>query len=181
MEEIEGIDTALESARSLSLLQEAEQRRGAREHSLFLDVPTWNGDLIAEYRVVPPEKLQKIAQSAVRQARNNGAEVEPGLTDMLLIVTACVGLYMRDPDTGERVPIEDEFGHVRYDRIAGLLGKDDIESNREAVKYLMSEREPDGSYTHNIVAISVHADKISRWMRDPSKRGVDLEELLGES
>lgn len=178
---LEGIDESLGAARSQSLLQAAEQRRSERETSLFLDVPTWNGDLIAEYRVVEPKKLRKMAEAAMRQARNNGAEIEPGANDLRLIVASCVGLYMKDPETGERVPIEDEFGHVGYDRIAALLGKDDeIKSNTEAVKYLTGEREEDGSWTYNIVAVSMHADAIAKWTRDPSKRGLDLEALLGE-
>ncbi|HEY7414424.1 MAG TPA: hypothetical protein VH593_04470, partial [Ktedonobacteraceae bacterium] len=87
----------------------------------------------------------------------------------------------KDPETGERVPIEDEYGHVGYNRIAAVLGKEDeLQSNSDVVRYLMSERNDDGSWTENIAAISIHANAISRWMRDPSKRGVDLDDLLGE-
>jgi hypothetical protein len=107
--------------------------------------------------------------------------MEPGANDITLIVASCVGLYARDPETGERVPIEDEAGHVKYDRICHVLGHDEITSNREAVKYLMGERAEQGDgWVHNVVAVSIHADKISKWMQDPSKRTVDLEELLGE-
>jgi hypothetical protein len=98
-----------------------------------------------------------------------------------VIVAASVGLYMRDPDTRERVAIDDEYGHVGYDRIAKMLGKDDeLRSNADAVRYLMSERDEDGGWVENNMAISLHANAIGRWMRDPSKRGVDLDELLGE-
>jgi hypothetical protein len=175
------MDTALGNARGLSLLQEAEKRRAEREDSLFLDVPTWGGDLICEYRVVPPNDLRRIAESAMRNARNGNQE-EPATNDIRLIVAASVGLYMKDPESGDRVPVEDEMGHVGYDRIAILLGKDDeLHSNADVVRYLMSARNDDGTWTENITAISLHANTISNWMRDPSKRGVDLDELLGEA
>lgn len=173
-------DTALNNARGLSLLQEADKRRAEREHSLFLDVPTWGGDLICEYRVVSPDALRRIAEQAMRNVRNGNTD-EPASNDVRLIVAAAVGLYAKDPETGERVPIEDELGHISYNRIADLLGKGaELKSNSDVVRYLMSERNEDGSWTENIAAISIHANAISKWMQDPSKRGVDLDDLLGE-
>jgi hypothetical protein len=176
-----GIDQSADEARGLSLLREAERKRSQRETSLFLDIPTWDGLLIGEYRVPDPERLRKMAQSVMRNARNGNEQIEPGANDISLILAACVGLYARDPESGERVPIEDKYGHVSYDRICKVLGRDEIKSNREAVKYLTGEREEDGDgWVHNVVAISIHSDRISKWMRDPSKRGVDIEDLLGE-
>jgi hypothetical protein len=49
-EEVPQVDTA--SAAS-TLLQKAQERRQKRESTLFLDVPTWDGDLIAEHATVP--------------------------------------------------------------------------------------------------------------------------------
>jgi hypothetical protein len=179
----EGIDTALGSAQGLSLLKDAQKKRQARARTLFLDVPSWDGDLIAEYQVVHPDKLRAVAERAMRRARtNNGNGTPTGSNDIDMIITASVGLYAKNPETGERVPIEDEFGHVGYDRIAKLLGKDDeIKSNSDAVRYLMAERDDEGGWVENVVAMSLHADAISKWMKDPSKHGVDLETLLGEA
>lgn len=173
------IGTSLDGAQSLSLLKEAQKRRQERERTLFLDVPGWDGDMICEYRVVPPEELRRIAERTMRRARNgHGGD---STNDIDVIVAASVGLYMRDPETRERVAIDDEYGHVGYDRIAKMLGKDDeLRSNADAVRYLMSERDEDGGWVENNMAISLHANAIGRWMRDPSKRGVDLDELLGE-
>jgi len=177
---IEGIGTALGNARGLSLLQDAEKRRIDREHSLFLDVPTWGGDLICEYRVVPADDLRRIAEAAVRNTRN-GSQDAPASNDVRLISAAAIGLYMKDPENGERVPIEDEFGHVSYNRIATVLGKEDeFKSQADVIRYLMSEKNKDGTWTENIVAISIHANTISQWMRDTSKRIGDLDEILGE-
>jgi len=178
--ELEGIGTSLDSAQGLSLLKEAERRRQQREHTLFLDVPSWNGDLIAEYRVVPPEELRKVAEAALRRSRNGG-RLEPAANDIALISVACIGLYMKDPETDERIPIEDEHGHVGYNRIASVLGKEDeIKSNADAVRYLMAERSENGGWVENVMAMSLHANAIGRWLRDPSRSQADLNELLGE-
>src|SRR5262245_42355770 len=178
-----GIDGSTDEARGLSLLRDAERKRSQRSTSLFLDIPTWDGLLVGEYRVQDPEKLRKMAQNMARAMRaTNGKDMEPGINDITTIIACNVGLYARDPDTGENVPIEDEAGHVGYDRICKVLGRDEITSNREAVKYLMGERDEDDptKWVHNVVAVSVHADKIAKWMRDPSRHGIDIEELLGE-
>lgn len=177
---MEGIDQTVENARGLSLLQEAEKRRSEREHSLFLDVPTWNGELIAEYRVPDPDALRKIAEATIRRVRSSNGRDEPGANDVALIAAANVGLYVKDPDSGDRVPIEDKIGHVGYDRIAAILGKEELQSNSEVIRYLMSERNDDGTYTQNVLAISMHANSIQRWMRDTSRRGIDMEDILGE-
>lgn len=175
------VGESVETARGLSLLQQAEERRAKRENHLFLDIPTWDGDLIAEYRVVPPSELKVMAERALRRQRN-GAESSPAQSDIDLILSACVGLYAFDREDGERVAIEDEFGHVGFNRIMSILGKEDeIKSASEAVKYLMADRDDDGGWVENTVAISMHGDRIGRWMRDTSRKGVTaLEELLGE-
>lgn len=190
LEEDDTIETATTGssalqARSLTLLQEAQKRRLEREQSLFLDIPTWGGELVGEYRIVGSKELTLIGERAVRrtkQAKQNGSYVSPMQGEIDLIVEANVGLYMRDPESGDRVPIEDEYGHVGFDRIAHVLGVEgEVQGRSDVVKYLMSEREDDGSFKENVVAIGIHANSISTWMRDPSKRSVDVEDLLGES
>jgi hypothetical protein len=180
-EDTVGAATNETEAEALTLLQQAEKKRAARETSLFLDVPTWDGDLIVEYRVPDPDKLRLVAQAAMRRARDNGNPSPPASNDVSLIIAAHVGLYIRKSD-GSRLPIEDEFGHVGFNRMAKVLGKEDIlKSNDDVVRYLMAERNEDGSYYDNITAITMHANKIQTWMRDPSRRAnFDLEELLGE-
>jgi hypothetical protein len=182
--QLEGIGTALGNAQSLSILKDAQKRRQERKSTLFLAVPSWDGELICEYRVVPPGDLAKIAEGAIRRARSsNGKPEEPAANDIAMIVAASVGLYVKNPENGEQVPIEDEFGHVGYDRIALVLGKQDqIKSNADAVRYLMSERDPDDQdeWVTNIMAISLHANAIGKWMKDPGSQNIDMEALLGE-
>jgi hypothetical protein len=180
VEGVESIGTAVNGARGLSLLKEAEKRREERERSLFLDIPSWEGDLIGEYRIVPSTELTRIAERQVRRARQG--QVDAVKNDIDIITAANIGLYMRDPESGDRVPIEDDYGLVGFDRIATVLGKEEeIKSQADAVRYLTAERKDDGSWEENAVAIGLHAQSVSRWMRDPSKRALDLEEILGES
>lgn len=169
-----------ENSQATNLLRQAQERRQKRETHLFLDVPTWDGDLIAEYRILDPDEMRRVAEQTAARMRNGA---EPGSNDIGLISAMCVGLHVLDRETGDRIPITDGFGHVNYARIATYLGKDHIlRTTSDAIKYLMSERDPDDEdkYIVNLVAISLHANTVQRWMRDPSKRSVDLEALLGE-
>jgi hypothetical protein len=163
-----------------SILQQAAKKRQEREKTLFLDVPTWEGDLICEYEIIPKEELKIMAEKQQRLMRKSSNDDRLGF-DLELIARASVGLYAIDPNSGDRVKIEDEFGHVGYDRIAAKLGVEEfVTSNSEAIRYLMGEPRDDGTWKDNVTAISRHASAIARWMKDPSRRGLDLEELLGE-
>lgn len=170
-----------ETSQATNLLQAAQERRQQRETHLYLDVPTWDGDLIAEYRILTPEEMKAIASNTAARMRNGG--LEPGSNDMVLINAMCCGLHLRDPESGDRVALTDEFGVVNYARVAKKLGKDHIlKDSFDAIKYLMSERDPEDpdKYIVNLVAITLHANAVQRWMRDTSKRTVDLEAILGE-
>lgn len=180
VDEITNPDAAIESARGLSLLKDAQKRRSEREANLFMAVPSWSGDLVAEYRVLGDKELDKIADSANKTLTNGKMKTLP--LDISLISAACVGLHMVDPESGDRVKIEDDNGHVGYNRIAIVLGREDvIKSNSDAIRYLMGERaDNEDGWTDNPTAISSHAQTIARWMRDPTKRSSLMEELLGE-
>lgn len=157
--------TAAEEAKGISLLRHAEQRRAESKDALFLDVPSWNGDLIAEYRVVDRTRLETMVRKIQQEAKgnNNTARTQ---ADIDLILEANVGLYAYDAEGGpeeadRRAPIEDDLGLVPYTRVSMVLGKNGmINSARAAVLYLFKD---------NAVAISAHALTIARWMRDPSK------------
>jgi hypothetical protein len=177
------IDSAPAAARSLSILKQAEERRNSRSGTLFLDIPSWNGELIGEYQVVPREEIVELTERIARQVRSgNGSNIKPGQGDIELIIRACVGLYVIDPDTGDRVPIEDEHGHVGYDRIAEVMGRTDITSQRDTIRYLMGVRtDAAGGWKENLLAVAIHANVIARWMSDPTNRSAAMESLLGES
>lgn len=169
-----------ESARSLSILQTAQKERAKRETHLFLDVPSWNGALVAEYRIIDKTILDEMGKR--NAARLRAGKFDKVKADIELILRAAVGLWVLDPKSGDRVQLEDEFGHVGYDRITLVLGRNDIDGAQDAVRYVMAERgNDDDSWVENTVAMGLHAQSITRWMKDPSKRSIDLEDLLGES
>lgn len=169
-----------ESARSLSILQKAQKERAKRETHLFLDVPSWNGDLVAEYRIIDKKILDDMGKRNAALIRSG--KFDKVKADIELILKAAVGLWVLDPKSGNRVQLTDEFGQVSYDRIALVLGRPEIESASEAVRYVMAERgNDDDSWVENTVAMGLHAQSITKWMKDPSKRSVDLEALLGEA
>lgn len=179
-----GLPTPGESpqlARSLSLLEQARQRRSEREAHLFVDVPSWDGDLVAEYRILSPKELDIVAENAARKIRQGAKDTIHA--DLDVIAKANVALHMVDPESGDRVPLEDEHGVVGYDRAAHVLGmEEELNSVVKTIEYLMAERKDDGSgWQVNSTAISMHANRIARWLRDPSKGGKTLEEILGES
>lgn len=173
--------TATDGARSLSLLQKAQKERNERETHLFLDIPSWNGDLIGEYEIIDKDVLKDMAERNTKRIRQGGFDKVQA--DIDLILKAAVGLWVRDPESGDRVMLEDEHGQVGFDRIHIVLNKEHlIKSAAEAVRYLTGERgEDDDTWKENAVAIGMHSQTLSRWMKDPSKRSLNLEELLGES
>lgn len=173
-----------ELARSLSLLDRAKAKRAERETHLFLEVPSWDGDLVAEYRVLGSKELEVISDNVTRKIR--AGEADQIRADLEVIAKSNVALHMVDPETGDRVTLEDEGGPIGYDRVALLFNMEDqLTSVFKTIQYLTGERKEDGApgeWQENPTAISQHANRIARWMRDPSKSGIGvLEELLGES
>jgi hypothetical protein len=183
MPDIPEIGSAPSLAHSVSLLKAAEHRRDAREATLFLDVPSWNGELVCEYRVVARDEILAMTNRIQRMLRQGNGQGDPARGDFDLIAAAAVALYVIDPESGDRVPIEDDNGPVGYDRIAQVMGKEDqFSSQREVISYLMGTRTTsDGGWKENLLAVSIHANTIARWMSDPTRRSVDVESLLGES
>src|SRR3954468_24834280 len=131
-----------ETSRAANLLQKAQERRQKRETHLYLDVPTWDGDLVAEYRILDPDEMRMLADQTAARLRQGDAE--PGSNDMDLLNAMCVGLHVFDREETKLEPIIDDFGIVNFTRIDKFLGKQHIlKTAFDAIKYLMSERDPD--------------------------------------
>lgn len=168
--------TAPEEAKGISLLRKADKSRAKRTNTLYLDVPSWAGDLIAAYRVVDRQRLETMVRKIQQEAKSGSDSSARTAADIDLILEANVGLYAYDPEGGpepedRRAPIEDDLGVVPFNRFGDILlrirpedreGKPAprLNSARAVVLYAMED---------NAVAISAHALMIARWMRDPSK------------
>ena len=164
-------DSAAEEARGVSLLRAAAKRREQSGDTLFLDVPTWGGDLVAEYKVIDRQRLEALITRIQKESRNGNSSSARTAADIDLLVEANVGLYafdaeqsLGDGDDGGRVAISDDAGTVTFGRIGPVLGKE-FKSVREAVLYLMKD---------NGLAVTAHAVLVARWMRDPSKTAEQL-------
>jgi hypothetical protein len=184
LEGVAGSDTtATEEAKGISLLREAEHRREESSDSLFLDVPSWGGDLVAEYRVVDRPRLEKMARKIMQEARGGTNSTARTAADTDLILAANVGIYARDPDgdpdgpDGARVPLIVAGSTATYGTVNEILKKDQyIKSARSAVLYMFAKpQSKDGPPGDAGVAISAHALTVARWMRDPSKSPAELE------
>lgn len=175
--------TATEEAKGISLLRGAAERRENRVHNLFLDVPSWDGDVIAEYSVVNRPKLESMARKISAESKGGNESSLRTAADIDFILEACVGLYAYDPEgeteESRRVPIMDDLGKVPYNRFGDILVKIAGEgrtvkaaprSAREVVLKMFAKDQEDPS-----VPISAHAMIIARWMRDPSKPMTSLD------
>jgi hypothetical protein len=170
--------SAAEEARGVSLLRQASQRRDASSGVLYLDVPSWNGDMQAGYRVVDRSKLEALIRKSQQLARQGtNASNQRIRADIDVILEANMGLYAYDASIAgddedlRRVPIEDEFGLVTWDRFGEILKRirpttPDLKGSWQVVLEAFKHPKAD---SYNGVAVSAHAMTIARWMRDPSK------------
>lgn len=136
-----------------SLLDRVRARRDERlaDEHLDLPVPTWDGDLVARYRVVQGEVWERITK------RLQSGKSDPN-TDADFLVAACSSVLLRDED-GRLQPIEHEGREVGFDKgLASVLGLE-VERAREVVAFLVGD---------NPVALGLLSAKVVGWMQDTS-------------
>jgi hypothetical protein len=144
------------------------------ETTVDLDIPGYDGELVARYRGLDPVKEgEKIARRVERQFKSEAQRGVYTLVDAL--VTACEGIFVRNVD-GELEPLDpDGLGPCCYDeRLAEFLGIDishGANTDGAARRCLL------GVFAGNKVAIAVHGQRWQRWMAT----GVSDGEALGES
>lgn len=175
--------TAVEEAKGVSLLRKAAERREKRVHAAFIDVPSWDGDLIAEYQVVNRGKLETMARKISAESKGGNESSLRTAADIDFIVEACVGLYAYDPEgdseEARRVAITDDLGKVPYTRFGDILvriageGRTVTHAPRTAREVVLKTFAKDNE--DPAVPISAHAMMIARWMRDPSKAPTTLD------
>lgn len=175
----EGI--AAEDASPESLLQKADKRRKQRSDHLFLDIPSWDGDLIGEYSPVARKVLEAMIRKSMQEAkRSGGASTDARVrADVDIIQRACCGLWIRDDDGEDSTTLHLAGGDTvqakqimangipaTFATVNQIIGKPDINSSLEIILYLFGGDKPGGDPG---VPISAHAMVIARYMRDPSR------------
>jgi hypothetical protein len=137
-----------------------------------LDIPNYKGQLVARYRILTNEELEKIAKKIRRTFRgqkDRQAEMVLALAEDGLIAS-CVGIFYRDEDSQLQQLKADGFPIVYDHNLSEFLGLD-AQSARDVVLEVFG-----GSIRD--MAVVDHYMRIIRWMRDS---GADVTgELMGE-
>lgn len=157
----------------MSVLASIAKRRDERVQDLHLDlpIPTWDGDLIARFEILPRKVVEKFA-TAKRSLDN----------DLNFIIRATRELYLLDQsksapgtrmeDNGDYVRIEDdETGQpVRWDTVlAAKLEHPDLETAKAVLLYCVKD---------NGLAVGGLAGKLITWMQNTDAEVAEA--LVGE-
>lgn len=158
------------------LLEEVRKRRRELESErepMELDIPGYEGLVVAKYQPVPFEELKKIADKVEKLQRKKNPRAELfGMMDTL--IWANVSLHIRDRNGALQNLDPDDPSVVTYgslERLQPLLELPfEPKSARQAVFLL---------FVKNELAIAQHHNEYTTWLGDASKD--DQETLLGES
>jgi hypothetical protein len=156
---LNGDDTAL-GVNVESILQRAQEERDEklRQLTLKLDIPSWDGVFVAEYKLLPRNLVESMQQRS-RSKKDINSEMD-------MIARACVNIWVRDPDSGRLIEL-DEDKPVRYTvDLLKVLGKTKLLEGKK------SEKEPYITIRHmfagNELSIGAHAFQLITWMADPT-------------
>lgn len=144
---------AADIAKTKSVLERVKERRREQsdEDVLTLDIPSWDGALKANYKVIARSELEKILKRLAKGAKD--ADATAGDIDFL--IKACVGVIAYDEETGESEEVAAGYGL----QLAEVLDHQ-AETAREVVLHLMK---------YNGIAIGAHAQRVALWMQDTSR------------
>lgn len=154
-----------ETAAADSVLQSLKKRRQSisADRRLDLDVPGYEGTLVARYKPVPWDQLKKIAERA--ETSSNQRKELNAQADT--IATACDTLLVQIED--ELIPLHEAYPDVfgdrpaKYDERLGALLGFEAKSSRQAVFGLF----------RNDLAVTAHQNEIGVWQQ--SSRNEDDE------
>jgi hypothetical protein len=154
-----------------------DQLRKAREEvlaadTLDLDVPHYRGKLVARYRVLSNEEIEKMSKRVRRQFRGDKEQAHMVLAmaqDGL--IESCTGLYFRD-DNGDLQQLTADGAPMVYDvNLANFLQLGELDSARQVVLEVFGGPDKDMSLVDHYI-------RVVKWMRDT---GADVTgDLLGE-
>lgn len=154
-----------------TLLGELRKKREAiaEETDLYLDLPGYDGQLIAHYKRLDYDQVRKIAERAEKSKNPNRML----FAQCDLIAEACIEiLILKD---GNREPLYHAFPElgdepVRFDnRLGQALGFDPEGSARRAVLGCLN----------NPLAVAPHHNELALWMQ--TAEGLEAEDFIGLS
>lgn len=130
MDELAGVAPAKGNSSLLDGLRKS-RRDTLEDTTKKFEIPGYQGDLFAEYRILEPKELERLGKKVMREFKKSRADVVLyGAIDSL--AAACECIYVRN-EVGELQPLHEirgeEFPVVFDDRLAETLG---FESNGTA-------------------------------------------------
>lgn len=170
IEDITGAEVGIEPGVSgseemvQSALDRIVKRRQDRVEILNIDIPSWDGDLIACYQVLNRSELEKMIRVIRARARSNGANAG-GEADLDFLIKACVEVKGYDQEKDVKFHISDGYDMDLADKITlyDEFGQEiEVHNPRELVASIMGK-------TDASIALAAHSVKVARWMQDTSK------------
>lgn len=141
-----------------SLIEQINARRAERlqDETLRLAIPTWDGEVMAKYRVLEIEDVEKLQRT--RQMEKDKRKAKK--VDSDFISKACVGVFAVTGYDDDGEPILERISRGFDKALAEALGKTGLETSRQVIDHM---------FNGNDIAISAHALRIGNWMQDTSQ------------
>lgn len=145
-----------------------ERDRRLEKSTVVIKLPSWDGALCAEYRVLPKKQVEKFGK------RSGKGDIRG---DMDFLARACVGVYAYMEEKDKLVPLrvggdtaDEDAPMIAFTaELLGMLGKSSLLDNVSAtetpyvvIRHVFGKRDTD-------VAIATHAAKVFQWMTDTSQ------------
>ena len=147
-----------------SALDRIKRRRDqlATQHTTFMEIPGYEGLLIAEYSIMTRDQIEKQRKRVqAAQSSNKLDLINPALDTL---IDCCVGLYYMEDD--ERRPFNPEHP-VRFDaELASILNMP-IEGEPSARKVLRC------LFGNNDMAVLAHNMEVMEWMTEGTAQVYD--------
>jgi len=158
---------ALDGPESLRERLRRQRQESADNKTVDLPLPEYdNPQLVARYRLMETKELGQLGDRIRREYKSTMDRALYGAMDS--IITCCIGLYARWPDSEELIPLGTEDAPIKFDQaLAEYLGFEATTARGVVFE----------TFGQNDFAIISHNVTLTRWM---GNRNSDLGEGLGE-
>lgn len=157
-----------------SVLDRVKRRRTFVKDTQEFPIPSWNGELLAECKVLDRDKVDDMirhVQARARQAQLTGKGRDRremsrigNETDMDFLIDACTGIIARDEETDEEERVASGFDDMSF--VPTLDPRDEdgnevaVNTPRELLLYLLK---------WNTISLTTMSQRVARWMQDTSR------------
>jgi hypothetical protein len=149
-----------------SVLDRIKQRRDEQDEFLTIDIPSWDGDLKARYKVLDRDYVEKTIRRI--RARANGASTSGVESEADFLIEACVEVVGYDAENDATFHVSDGYTmdlarslDPKYPKGHSSEGEPiRIDNPRELVVYMLK---------WNGIALAAHAQTVARWMQNLKK------------